>query len=231
MTALPLTCQTCPVRHSAACAALNPEERVQLAAMGRHRDYRKGQAVMTAGDENIACATLVSGALKIASIDAEGQEQILSVVHPAGFVGEMFAPVAHHNVVALTDSRLCLFTRADYEAAVGQFPALAAALLRRSSEELLEARTLLDLKGRLTANARVAGLISAFAKAASDSSCHFAQDFDLPLSRGEMADLLGLTIETVSRQLTVLEKDGLIEKQGARGIRIRDPHALAERAS
>jgi CRP/FNR family transcriptional regulator len=181
---------------------------------------------MAAGDDNIACATLVSGALKISSIDAEGQEQILSVIHPAGFVGEMFAPVAHHTITALTDSRLCLFTRSDYESAVSRFPPLAAALLRRSSEELLEARTLLDLKGRRSAKAKVAGLLSAFAKAASTSSCHSADSFMLPLSRNEMASVLGLTIETVSRQLTGLEKSGLIKREDARGISIRDAPAL-----
>ena len=181
---------------------------------------------MAAGDDNIACATLVSGALKIANIDTDGQEQILSVIHPAGFVGEMFAPVAHHNVIALTDSRLCLFTRSDYEAAVTRFPPLAAALLRRSSEELLEARILLDLKGRRSAKAKVSGLLSAFAKAASTSSCHSTDRFMLPLSRNDMASLLGLTIETVSRQLTGLEKSGLIQREGARGIVIRDAHGL-----
>jgi CRP/FNR family transcriptional regulator, anaerobic regulatory protein len=231
MTALPLACETCPVRDSAACAALDAEERGQLAAMGRHREYQRGQTVMAAGDDNIACATLVSGALKISSIDAEGQEQILSVVHPAGFVGEMFAPVAHHDIVALTDSRLCLFTRRDYEAAVARFPALAAALLRRSTEELLEARTLLDLKGRRSARAKVAGLILAFAKSASDSSCHAAAYFELPLSRAEIGSLLGLTIETVSRQLSGLEKTGLIERKGARGMEIRDALALEALAS
>ncbi len=231
MTILPLPCETCPVRDSAACAALDPAERAQLAAMGRHRDFRRGQTVMAAGDDNIACATLVSGALKISSIDAEGQEQILSVVHPAGFVGEMFAPVAHHTIVALTDSQLCLFTRSDYEAAVARFPALSAALLRRSSEELLEARTLLDLKGRRSARAKVAGLILAFAKSASDSSCHSAATFELPLSRADIASLLGLTIETVSRQLSGLEKGGLIKRQGARGVEIRDAPALEEAAS
>jgi CRP/FNR family transcriptional regulator, anaerobic regulatory protein len=226
-----LACQTCPVRDSAACAALSGEDRAELAAMGRHRDYRRGETVMMAGDDNLACATLVSGALKVTHIDAEGNEQILSVVHPAGFVGEMFAPVAHHDIVALTDSRLCLFARPDYEQAVSRFPELAQALLRRSSEELLEARRLLDLKGRRSAEAKVAGLILAFAKSASNSSCHLASDFDLPLSRSEIASLLGLTIETVSRQFTRLERSRMIMRKGARGLSLRDAPALEAAAS
>lgn len=221
-----LACQSCPVRDTAACAALNDEDRAVVASMGRHRSYRSGETVMAAGGDNISCATLVSGALKVTRTDADGSEQILSLIHPAGFVGEMFAPIAHHDIVALTDSVLCLFSRASYELAVATYPELAQALLRRSSEELLEARTLLDLKGRRSAEARVAGMILAFAKSASTSSCHAAVEFDLPLSRAEIANLLGLTIETVSRQITRLERAGLIKRTGARGILLRNAPGL-----
>lgn len=186
---------------------------------------------MAAGDDNLACATLVNGALKVSRIDADGNEQILSVIHPAGFVGEMFAPFAHYDIVALTDCTLCLFSRSSYEQAVAHYPELAQALLRRSSEELLEARTLLDLKGRRSAEAKVAGLILAFAKSASTSSCHSASDFALPLSRAEIASLLGLTIETVSRQITRLERAGMIERNGARGLSLRDAPRLELLAS
>jgi CRP/FNR family transcriptional regulator, anaerobic regulatory protein len=221
-----LACESCPVRDRAACSALNNDERGKLARIGRHRDVKRGETVMAAGDENVACATLISGALKIASYDKEGTETILSLVHPAGFVGEMFAPLAHHDIVALADSRLCVFSRNEYEAAVEAFPALANALLRRSAADLFETRSLVDLLGRRSAETKVAGLIDAFAKAASDSPCHPAKVFELPLSRSEMAGLLGLTIETVSRQLSRLEKQGTLKRQGARGIEIRDAPAL-----
>jgi CRP/FNR family transcriptional regulator, anaerobic regulatory protein len=221
-----LACETCPVRDRAACSALEEGDRAQLARMGRHRDVKRGETVFAAGDDNVACATLISGALKIASCDSEGVERILSLVHPSGFVGEMFSPMAHYDVVALADSRLCVFNRADYETALKTFPALSTALLRRSSEDLFETRALIGLMGRRSADARVAGLLMAFAKAASDSPCHPASRFDLPLTRGEMAGLLGLTIETVSRQLGKLESGGLIEREGARGIVIRNASGL-----
>ncbi len=221
-----LACDSCPVRDRAACSALNNDERSKLARIGRHRDVKRGETVMAAGDENVACATLISGALKIASYDKEGTETILSLVHPAGFVGEMFAPLAHYDIVALADSRLCVFSRDEYEAAVEAFPALANALLRRSAADLFETRSLVDLLGRRSAETKVAGLINAFAKAASDSPCHPASSFELPLSRSEMAGLLGLTIETVSRQISRLEKQGLLKRQGARGIEICNAPAL-----
>ena len=217
-----LDCATCPVRNRAACAALNEEERARLAKLGRHRELKRGESLIVAGDDNLASATLLSGALKIASFDQDGNEHILSLIHPAGYVGEMFSPVAHHDIVALTDSKLCTFSRKDFEAAIAEFPALAAALLRRSAEELIESRGLIDLIGRKSAQSKVAGLLCVLAKAASHSPCHPAENFELPLSRKEMADLLGLTIETVSRQLSAMERGGVIQKNGARGITIRD---------
>lgn len=226
-----LNCATCPVRERAACAALSVQERAELARIGRRRRVAKGETIFAAGEDIGSCATLISGALKIASFGPDGTERILSLVHPAGFVGEMFAPVAHHDVVALADSELCLFDRYQYEAAVDRFPALARALLRRSAEELFEARSLVELQARRTSKGRVAAFLLAMAEAASHSPCHVADAFDLPLTRGEMAGLLGLTIETVSRQLTLLERDGIIGRDGARGIRVEDAAQLRSLAA
>ena len=221
-----LDCATCAVRERAACAALSDKERGELARIGRRRTVRKGETIFAAGEDNGACATLISGALKIASFGEDGTERILSLVHPAGFVGEMFTAVAHHDVVALADSELCLFSRDQYEAAVDRFPALAKALLRRSAEDLFDARSLVELQARRSSKARVAAFLLAMADAASHSQFHPADAFDLPLTRGEIAGLLGLTSETVSRQLTALERERVIARDGARGIRVADAARL-----
>jgi len=223
-----LTCSTCPVRDNAACAVLSPEERDAMAAAGRTRTLKRGEMLFAAGDEEAACATLVTGALKVSAIDQDGNEQILALVHPAGFIGELFAPFAHHDVVALTDSKLCTFARGDIERAINDYPALARALLRRSQADLLASRSLLELTGNASAEARLAALLHDFAAAASDSSCHLASEFDLPLTRGEMGNMLGLTIETVSRKLGELEDMGAIIRKGKRGIAVRDAQLLQE---
>ncbi|MBO9497929.1 MAG: Crp/Fnr family transcriptional regulator [Novosphingobium sp.] len=225
-----LHCDLCPVRDSAACSALETHEREDLARVGRMRKIRKGELLFAAGDENTACATLVEGALKVSAVDEDGNERILALIHPAGFVGELFSPFAHHDVIALADSRLCVFGRGDLDAALTRHPKLARALLRRSQEDLHETRQLIALTSRRSASERVAGLLMGLADAASHSPCHAAQSFQLPLSRQEIADLLNLTIETVSRSLTRLEKDGLIRRKGTRGIELLDASGLAEMA-
>jgi len=223
-----LACTTCPVKENAACAVLTPEERDAMAAAGRTRTLKRGEMLFAAGDEDAACATLQSGALKVSAVDADGNEQILALVHPAGFIGELFAPFAHHDVVALTDSQLCTFAKRDIERAIEEYPALARALLRRSQADLLATRTLLELTGHASAEARLAALLHDFAFAASDSSCHLASRFDLPLTRGEIANMLGLTIETVSRKLGELEESGAIKREGKRGILVRNAELLHE---
>ncbi|MFL6735243.1 MAG: Crp/Fnr family transcriptional regulator [Sphingomicrobium sp.] len=226
MAAKPLACASCPVRDRAACSSLSPEERGELARIGRHVNLVRGETLFSTGDQETGCATLMSGALKISSFDPDGTEHILSLVHPAGFVGELFATVQRHDVIALTDSTLCVFSGPEYAKAVARFPALARALLRRSAEDLFESREWLRLIGRRTSQQRVAGLLLAMARAASHSPCHAAPRFELPLTRQEMAGLLGTTIETVSRQLTKMQSGGIIEREGRRGLQIVELAAL-----
>ena len=226
-----LRCETCAVRTRAACAALDEQERRELATLGHHRRLQRGETLFASGDDNLQCATLVKGVLKVSSFEDDGTEHIVSLIHPAGFAGELFAPAANHDVVALTDVELCVFPRGQYEQALERFPELGRALLRRSSQELAETRRLLAAVTGRSATQRVAGFLMALARAANDVECHPARRFDLVLTRGEMASLLGLTIETVSRTLTRLEKDGVIEREGARGILLKDAARLGKLAS
>jgi CRP/FNR family transcriptional regulator len=226
MTSSPLACAACPVRDRAACSALDEQERADLARLGRHRKLVPGEVLFAADEDNDRCATLVTGALKISIVESDGSERILSLVHPAGFVGELFGPQARFEVTALTDSEVCLFSRREYEAAVERYPALSRALLRRSSEDLFSARSLMAIIAKNSAREKVGAFLLAMGQAASESPCHPAASFDLPLSRSEVAGLLGLTIETVSRQMTALERCGAIRRNGLRGIELVDAAQL-----
>ena len=223
-----LQCDSCPVRDRAACSLLSAEERADLASVGHGRTLKKGETLFAAGDDANSCATLVKGALKVCSYDADGTERILALIHPAGFVGELFQPFASHDVVALGECELCVFSGPAFTRALETYPALGRALLRRTQEDLHASRDLLALAGTRSAIQRVGRALLAMGQAASDSPCHPAAAFDLPLSRGELANMLGLTIETVSRSLTRLESQGAIRRHGKRGIELVDPALLVE---
>ncbi|MBA4747284.1 MAG: Crp/Fnr family transcriptional regulator [Sphingopyxis sp.] len=221
-----LRCDACPARDQAACAALSDTERAQLAAIGTQRTLAAGEMLFAPGDDN-GCATLISGVLKQVRTDADGVERVVALIHPAGFVGELFTPSDECEVRALTDARLCLFPRAAYVRMVEDNPRLAMGVARRALKASAESRALLDLIGRRRTEARVAGLLLALADAAGREPCQPAERFDLPLSRGDMAALLGTTIETVSRQLGALESKALIKRVGRRTLYICDPAGLA----
>ena len=86
----------------------------------------------------------------------------------------------------------------------------------------------MELTAQASAEARLAALLHDFAGAASNTSCHIADHFELPLTRGEIANMLGLTIETVSRKLGELEEIGAIARKGKRGIDVTDPALLRD---
>jgi CRP/FNR family transcriptional regulator len=223
-------CADCPVRDQAVCSALNETELGELAAIGHHKSYARGDTIFAADDDSIACATLVSGAAKLSRVDADGVERIVGLIHPAGFLGQLFAATNHHDVTALTESRVCLFPRAGFERLMAAHPALTRSILERTVAELDASRELAELIGRRDVKARLAGLLLTFARAAAPSPCGPASEFDLPLSREEIASLLGTTIETVSRRMTELERDGAIERRGARGLAILNEAALSAAA-
>jgi CRP/FNR family transcriptional regulator len=221
-------CADCPVRDQAVCAALNGSELDELSRIGDHRDFARGETIFAAGDDSHACATLISGAAKLVSVDGEGIERIVALVHPAGFLGQLFAATSDFDVVALTETRLCLFPRAGFERIMADHPKLTRSILERTQAELDASRALTRMIGRRDVKARLSGLLLALARAASPSPCGVAREFDLILSREEIASLIGTTIESVSRRLTELEREGLIERKGARGLVIRDAPSLAQ---
>lgn len=216
----PSACSECPVKDHAVCAALSDDKRRDLASLGHHKNYDQGQVVFTAGDAVWKCATLIEGVLKVRQIDRDGNEQIVSLIHPSGFVGELFAGVTENDIVALTPVKLCLFQRTDYEAALDRYPELSAALLRRSIRDTHEVRALFAASGRKTSIERLGSLLILLSGAAGSAPCEPALGFDLCLSRADIASVLGLTIETVSRQFSKLEKLGLIKRVGQRGLSI-----------
>ena len=219
----PLNCAACPVRDVAVCAGLGEAERRALAQMGRRRRFAAGETIFAAGDDSIACATLVTGAAKLSRVDADGVERTLALIYQAGFLARLFAAPADCGATALVDSELCLFPRAEIEAQMRAHPGFMERVLRATLEQLDASRDIINLIGRRDARARVAGMLLMFAR----GGCSVGSVIELPLSRGEIAAMLGTTIETVSRQIAALEADGVIARQGLRGIRVENPDALA----
>lgn len=225
-------CDTCLVRNRAICAALDADEIVTLNRIGRTRTISAGQALIWEGDDSLLVANVVEGVLKLSTGTGDGREQIVGIVYPADFIGRPFGARSQHTVTALTEARVCTFTRGDFDAYACDHPELEHKLLQRTLTELDRARHWMLLLGRKSATEKIATFLLEMSERLVDAGC--GEDhgpmtsFTLPFGRQQIADILGLTIETVSRQLTRLRIDGLIDLPSRRDIVIHDRDALAD---
>ncbi len=225
-------CDTCIVRNRTICSALAPEELIVLGKLGRNHIVRRGQTLLWEGEEAPAVANVISGVLKLSVSKAEGQEQIVGVVYPSDFIGRPFGKESPFSVTALTDAEVCLFPRSAFDAFAREHPDLQHKLLQRTLDELDRARQWMLLLGRKTASERIATLLIEISERLGESGCAaivpFLDRFELPMDRRQMGDILGLTIETVSRQLTKLKQANLIDLPDRRTVLIRDRRRLEQ---
>jgi CRP/FNR family transcriptional regulator len=161
-----------------------------------------------------------------------GDQQIVGLLRPGDFLGRPFGGVSRSSAVAATNVRICSFPRAVVEGLASESRVVERWLLDRVSDELEKAQDWIVLLGRMSAEQKIATFILSvmrsthFEDAAAPESCDEIL-IELSLSRTEMADYLGLTIETVSRQIARLRERGVIKVAGAsRTMIIRQPKAL-----
>jgi CRP/FNR family transcriptional regulator len=220
------SCERCGVRARAICATLDKQELADLNRIGRRISLRAGQTVMWEGDDSTVVANVIEGTLKLSTATGDGREQIVGVVYPSDFIGRPFGRRTPHSVTALTDARLCLFTRGAFDGFAREHPELGHRLLQRTLDDLDRARGWMLLLGRKSATEKVATFLLDTAQRLEGTEDGPNPRFELPLSRQQMADVLGLTIETVSRQMTQLARQGVIALTGRRGVEIRDADQL-----
>ncbi|WP_179379708.1 transcriptional regulator FnrL [Jannaschia marina] len=218
------SCAGCPIRHRAVCATCEPDELDQLEAMKSYGTWSAGETIVLEGEKLPFVASVVFGCATLTRSLEDGRVQMLGLLLPSDFLGRPGRGTAPYEVVAATDLTLCMFERDAFERLIEDTPHLALRLLEMSLDELDAARDWMLLLGRKTAREKVATFLAYVLKRAS--TAHGPLRADLPLSRGDMASYLGLTIETVSRQMTALKREGIIDLEGKRGLLCPDMAAL-----
>jgi len=220
-------CATCLGRWQSICATLPIDAQHDMARAGRLRRLRRGEVLSWEDDVAYDVANVRDGALKLTASLRDGREQIVGVAWPGAFVGELFAERSPYCLTALTSATVCLFRKSDIDRLIAEHPALTRALLQSLSRDLDGARRSILTLGRKTADERVATLLIDMRRTATCDCNGLAQ---MPLGRQQMADLLGLTIETVSRKIRRFERAGVIELEGTRLFRVLDEVGLARLA-
>ena len=223
-------CESCPIRYRAVCARCEPDELQYLEQIKYYRSFQAGQTVIWSGDQMDFVASVVTGVATLTQTMEDGRRQMVGLLLPSDFVGRPGRVRASYDVTATTDLLMCCFRRKPFEDLLLSTPHVAQRLLEMTLDELDAAREWLLLLGRKTALEKIASLLVIFVRrgAALGARPQGRQKitFDLPLTREQMADYLGLTLETVSRKVTELKTTGLIALEGNRRVTVFDLDAL-----
>lgn len=223
------SCQRC---HRAVCATSDARERIELDRIKHYRTYRPGEKVMAAGEEMPFVGSVVTGFVSLKRMMPDGRCQMVGLLFPSDFIGRPDRAPAAHDAEAVGEVTLCTFEPRKFEALLDKSQVLKRRLLEMTFDELDAAREWMLLLGCKTAQEKIASFIAMAGRRAGllETACLDGQSLELPLSREDMAEYLGLRIETVSRQIGRLRKAGLIELESARRLVIKDYPALLKAA-
>lgn len=218
-------CDRCPIRHKAICAALGDAELKQFSHIARRRIVSAGHAVT--GEDEVLIANIVSGVVKLTKMVGDGRQQIVGLQFPPDFLARIFSSSTPLFAEAVTDVELCAFPKKDFDAMLKRYPDVEHQLFDNMLIELDAAREWMLLLGRKTAQEKVASFLLMIARRVPEIGCHHmpepdALHFMLPLKRADIADYLGMTVETVSRQMTRLKTSGAIRIIADREIIVPD---------
>jgi CRP/FNR family transcriptional regulator len=222
-------CVDCPIRHRAVCARCDSKELERLEQIKYYRNYEAGQTIAWAGDEMGFVASVVRGVATLSQTLQDGRTQMVGLLLPSDFIGRPGRKTSPYDVTAVSDVTLCCFRRKPFEQIMAITPHVAERLLNMSLDELDAAREWMLILGRKTAREKIASLLTIIARREAAGGLVRVKGaivIDLALTREAMADYLGLTLETVSRQISALKGEGIIQLDGKRRVIVPDIRRL-----
>ena len=221
-SSVPKICRSCEARHRGICGVLSETELLELSRHSRQITHRAGETVIGDTEEINSYAAVMHGVIKLSKVLEDGRQQVVGLQFAPDFLGRLFGKESTLNTNAASEVELCRMPKAVIERLVATNPALEGLLLEQTLRELDEAREWMVTLGRKTATEKVASFLYLIATHKDPTHEDKAISSDLPLTRADIADFLGLTTETVSRQFTNLKRNGVIEIEQHRHLRVPD---------
>lgn len=206
-----------PARRVSDSIALGPG----LVLQGTRMHFRRNEEIFGEGEASDYVYRVVSGAVRTIRFSSDGRRQILNFYLPGDIFGLECGGQHTLSAEAVTDTDVALVRRSLMDAAAAQDTAAARALIDLVQRQLQNAQEHALVLGRKGAGERVAAFLLQLGDRVT-SAC----EIDLPMSRADIADYLALTIETVSRAFTQMERDRTIALPSSRHVVVRDRCAL-----
>lgn len=196
---------------------IDPLERI-----GKRMVLQRGQTLFYEGDPADTVYRVVGGALRTSRLMPDGRRYVADFLFPGDFVGLSDGPTRSLTADALCDAILVRFSRRQFDATLDTDRRLGRMILTVLSGRLTSAHGRMLLLGRKTAPERVASFLLMMAERKGSDR------IDLPMTREDIADYLGLTIETISRTISQFKAKNIIRTQCATAITIQNREALED---
>ena len=207
---MPEPCAHCGARSYSVCGAIEDADLSQLAALAVVTEVDAGRTFIEEGESAESFFNITSGTAKLYKLLPDGRRQITGFAGPGHFLGLAVSATYAFSAEAIDPVRFCRFSRPKLRKLLTDFPKLEQRLLEVAATELVAAQEQMLLLGRKTARERLASfLLMHMAQAPACAGRH--DRITLAMTRGDIADYLGLTIETVSRTLSRLRVERMIE--------------------
>ena len=199
---------------------LEQEQMDEIMVAARSVSYKKGEIIYQAGDQSNALYIVNKGKIKIYRLSESGKEQLLRILTPGEFTGELalFNEGVHEAFAeAMADTQVCMIRRADIQALLLKFPSISLKILTEFSKRLEQS----EKQTARFATEKVETRLALFLAECLDPDSREVE-FTLPMSKKDLASYLGTTPETISRKLSDFEAAGLIKQKPHKKIEIID---------
>jgi CRP/FNR family transcriptional regulator len=217
----------CPVRPLAICSGLSTDQLPDLEKIVTHSVVKAGGTIFDEGEKAAYRYNLTVGCVRIYKLLGDGRRQIIGFLFPGDFLGLAIGDEYAYGAEAVTETHLCRFPSRELEQLFNRYPNLEKRLLDAASHELAVAQEQMVLLGRKMAEEKVVTMLLTLSKRARRRG-EAENPVYLPMTRGDLGDYLGLTMETVSRTITELKAASLIAQEERHYVRLLDPERLQE---
>ncbi|NLK27513.1 MAG: Crp/Fnr family transcriptional regulator [Clostridiales bacterium] len=211
-------------------STLNQEEIEKIANLIHHREYKKGEILVSEGEKSESIVIMHEGSAKAYKYTADGREQILYIFSEGDFFGEqnlLSDNTATYFVEALQDVKTCVLLKSQFQQLLHQYPEIAIKIIDELGQRMMRLENALQSMGVRNVDARLGSLLIEF-ESKYGSTVPEGILIQLPLSREGIANYLGIARETVSRKLSQLEQEGIIRSLNNKTILITDQSSLKE---
>jgi CRP/FNR family transcriptional regulator, anaerobic regulatory protein len=223
-------CLRCGARGAGICDAMPDQALQRLSAAAVPMEITAGRRFIDEGEAAEHFFTVTAGTARLMKTLPDGRQQIISFAGRGDFLGLAVSETYSHTIEAVDHVTLCRFSRSALRGLMADYPAVEKRLLEYATHELVLAQEQMLLLGRKTARERLATFLlwrARLEQGCADGRVVGPVTLMLPMSRVDIADYVGLTMETVSRALAGLQRENAIRINRISTVEVADLGVLA----